>query len=148
MEISTLKLVEQRVHEYYWQYDWNCASTTLRILAGDFGVELHEQVLDAALGMHGAGGYGTQCGLVEGALMFIGVIGKTRGLSNEKVIQACYAFAQQFENRFGSLLCRELRPQGFHPDNPPHLCEGLTREAIEFDIVYITDLIKEKIGLT
>jgi C_GCAxxG_C_C family probable redox protein len=147
LEYDALKLVEQRVHEYYWQYDWNCASTTLRILAEDFGVELHEQVLDAALGMHGAGGYRAQCGLVEGALMFIGVIGKARGLSNEAVEQACYAFAQQFENRFGSLLCRELRPQGFHPDNPPHLCEGLTRDAIEFDIVYITDLIKEKIGL-
>jgi undecaprenyl diphosphate synthase len=39
--------------------------------------------------MHGAGGYRAQCGLVEGALMFIGVIGKARGLSNEAVVQAC-----------------------------------------------------------
>jgi C_GCAxxG_C_C family probable redox protein len=139
LEISTLKLVEQRVHEYYWQYDWNCASTTLRILAGDFGIELHEQVLDAAIGMHGAGGYRAQCGLVEGALMFIGVIGKARGLSNEAVVQACYAFAQRFENRFGSLLCRELRPQGFHPDNPPHLCEGLSCDAVLFDIAFVED---------
>jgi hypothetical protein len=104
LEISALKLVDQRVHAYYWQYDWNCASTTLRILADDFGVDLHEQ--------------------------------------------ACYAFAQQFENKFGSLLCRELRPQGFYPDNPPHLCKGLTRKAIEFGIVYVTDLVEETIGLT
>jgi len=31
------------------------------------------QLLDAAVGMHGAGKYGAQCGLVEGSLMFIGL---------------------------------------------------------------------------
>ena len=138
--MRTEQLVKARVHDYYWTHDWNCATTTLRILAEVFGLDLCEHVLDAALGMHGGGGYRAQCGLVEGGLMFLGLIGKQRGLSDEQVVRACYDYAQQFEARFGSLLCRELRPEGFRPDNPPHLCEPLTCDAIQFDIAFVSRL--------
>ncbi|MGD9028315.1 MAG: C-GCAxxG-C-C family protein [Anaerolineae bacterium] len=130
-------LVHSRVHEYYWAYDWNCAVTTLRVLAEVFGVTLSDQLLDAALGMHGAGGHRAQCGLVEGALMFPGVLGKASGVADDAIVQACYEYAECFELRFGSLLCRELRPEGFNPRNPPHLCEELTRDAILFDTSFI-----------
>jgi hypothetical protein len=65
-------LVRERVHTYYWRNDINCAITTLKILSERFGIELSAQVIDSALGMHGAGEYGAQCGLVEGVLMFKG----------------------------------------------------------------------------
>jgi hypothetical protein len=135
-------LVRDRVHEYYWACDWKCAVTTLRVLAEVFGLPLSDQVLDAALGMHGAGGYRAQCGLVEGALMFVGVVAKAEGLSDDVIVQACYNYAEQFELRFGSLLCRELRPEGFKPDNPPHLCEELTRDAVLFDVSFVSDLLE------
>jgi cyclic pyranopterin phosphate synthase len=133
------QFVHDRVHHAYWDHDWNCAVTTLRILAEVFDVTLEPQVLDAALGMHGAGGYRGQCGLVEGALMLIGALGKVHGLEDDAVVELCYNFAQAFESRFGSLLCRELRPEGFSPDNPPHLCEDLTRKAILFDIGFMIE---------
>jgi len=133
-------IVHHRVHEYYHVQDWNCAVTTLRILAEVFDVDLSPQVLDAALGMYGAGGYRAQCGLVEGALMAIGIIGKTRDLADDTIVSACYEFAEQFEGRFGSLTCRELRPEGFSTDNPPHLCEPLTCEAVLFDIAFVSEL--------
>jgi len=52
MDIS--ELVRERVHEYYWSHDWNCAVTTLRILAEVLQFRLDWQVLDAGVGMHGA----------------------------------------------------------------------------------------------
>ena len=136
--MRTTAFVQEHVHESYWERDINCASTTLEALSHWFSVPLHEQVFDAALGMHGAGGYRAQCGLVEGALMFLGLVGRARGLDDDSVIAACCRFAQQFEGRFGSLSCRVLRPQGFAPDNPPHLCEGLTGDAILFDIAFVS----------
>jgi hypothetical protein len=139
--VDTATLVLERVHEYYWRYDWNCAVTTLRVLAEVFEVPLTDQVTAAAVGMHGAGGYRAQCGLVEGALMFLGIIGQANGHPEKATIQACWDYAQQFEIRFGSLLCRELRPEGFGPDNPPHLCEALTRDAVSFDIQFVSDLL-------
>ena len=132
-------LVRQRVHHAYWDHDWTCAVTTLSILGEVFDVAIAEQVLNAAVGMHGAGGYRAQCGLVEGALMFTGILGRVRGHTDDTVAEACYSFAEAFEDRFGSLLCRELRPEGFKPDNPPHLCEDLTRRAVLFAIAFITE---------
>lgn len=137
------RLVKHRVHHAYWVHDWNCAVTTLRILSEVLRVPLERQTLNAALGMHGAGGYRAQCGLVEGALMLIGILGKARHWSDDEVVEACYAYAEAFEDRFGSLVCRALRPEGFSPDNPPHLCEDLTRRAILFDIEFLTERLED-----
>ena len=135
------EFVKKRVEKYYWDKDLNCAVTTLKILSEKFDIELSAQVLDAALGMHGAGEYGAQCGLVEGMLMFIGIIGRFKSFSDDDIVSCCKDFAHQFENRFKSLLCRILRPEGFNPENLPHICEGLTCEAICFDIDFITDFL-------
>lgn len=133
--------VRQRVRAYYWDQNLNCATATLKILSERFGVDLRDQVIDAALGMHGAGGYRAQCGLVEGALMFVGIIGRARGLSDAGTVAACREYARQFEARFGSLSCSVLRPRGFRPDDPPHLCEPLTCEAIVSDVEFIDGLL-------
>ena len=133
--------VTARVRQYYHYDDHNCAVTTLQILAEKFSVNLHDQVLDAALGMHGAGGFQAQCGLVEGALLFMGIYGRTQNIADEQIITWCKQFASDFEKNFASLQCRELRPEGFTPDNPPHLCEKLTCRANEFAIAFIAERI-------
>lgn len=126
--------VRSRVARYYWRDDVNCATAALNILAEHFDFPLSEQVIDAAVGMHGAGEYGAQCGLVEGALMFLGIMGRSQGVPDPAIVSACRAFAEGFEKRFRSLSCAVLRPQGFTPGNPPHLCENLTCAAIGFSI--------------
>jgi hypothetical protein len=34
-----------------------------------------------------------------------------------------------------------LRPQGFQDDNPPHLCEPLTCQAVEFSLTFVRNLL-------
>jgi hypothetical protein len=138
--------VQDRVRDAYWHKEQNCAVATLGILSEWFGIQLHSQVMDSAVGMHGAGGCRAQCGLVEGALMFLGILGKAHGLADDQVVQNCREYAGEFEVRFGSLSCRLLRPEGFHPDQPPHLCEGLTCDAIAFDIEFVSGLPQEPTG--
>ena len=58
--------ITERVHDYYWKDNINCATTTLMILAELFRIDCGSQVLDSAIGMHGAAEYGAQCGLAEG----------------------------------------------------------------------------------
>jgi C_GCAxxG_C_C family probable redox protein len=125
------------VKQYYWQDDLNCATTSLRILSEIFSIDLEQQLLDAAVGMHGAGEYGAQCGLVEGALMFLGIYGRKNRMSDTAIVQHCRQFAKLFEEQFTSLLCSHLREEGFHPDNPPHLCEPLTCRAVKFSVDYL-----------
>ena len=122
----------QRVHDLYWNHDWNCARTMLACLGEKFGIPMAEQCFHAAVGMHGAGRFRAQCGLVEGALMFIGIAAVAAGKTDKDIESLCFRFAEAFTNRFGSLLCRDLRPGGFRPSDPPHACEALTVEAVDF----------------
>ena len=138
--MKTEEFVKTRVSKYYWQDDVNCATTILKILSEVFDVKLNKQVIDAAIGMHGAGKYGAQCGLVEGTLMFLGIFGRENNIPDNIIVDSCREFANQFENKFKSLQCSILRPEGFHPDNPPHLCEPLTCKAVEFSINFISAL--------
>ncbi len=144
---QTTDVIQSRVHQYYWKDNLNCATVVLKNLSETFGISLNQQVLDAAIGMHGAGGFRAQCGLVEGTLLFIGIFGKTRNISDQKIVELCRLFAQAFEHEFASLLCRELRPEGFTVDNPPHLCEQLTIRANLFSISFIrTRLLSELVN--
>jgi hypothetical protein len=135
--MQTEEYLKQKVSDCYWKEDVNCATTMLHILSELHAITLEQQLLNAAIGMHGAGGFGAQCGLVEGALLFIGILGKEKNLPTETIIDLCYCFAQEFEKNFSSLSCRNLRPEGFAPDNPPHLCENLTVKAVIFAAEYI-----------
>jgi len=136
--------ITSRVQDYYWNHDLNCATTTLKILAEIFEVNLSEQIINAAIGMHGAGQYGAQCGLVEGMLMFLGIIGREQQIPDATIVDKCREFAQQFENEFQSLSCKKLRPEGFSEDNPPHLCEKLTCNAIEFNRNFVIRFLQKQ----
>ena len=131
--------IKDNVKQYYWEEDVNCATTTLKILAKHFGITLDEQIIDCAIGMHGAGEYGAQCGLVEGVLMFLGIYGRKKGVNKDDIVLYCNEFARQFETVFKSLQCSTLRPEGFHIDNAPHLCEPLTRDSVKFSIDFISN---------
>ena len=129
--------IKDRVHQLYWEDDINCARTTLICLSELFGVTLEKQTITSAIGLHGAGGFRAQCGLVEGGLMFIAIYCETKGKAEEEITSLCYEYAKAFEQKFGSLRCYNLRPNGFTPDDPPHLCENLTCEAVEFAYYFI-----------
>jgi C_GCAxxG_C_C family probable redox protein len=134
------EFIKTNVKEYYWQEDVNCATTTLKVLSKYYEIKLDEQIIDSAIGMHGAGEYGAQCGLVEGVLMFLGIYCRKKGVPKDEIILYCNEFAKQFEKNNSSLQCSVLRPEGFHPDNPAHLCESLTCNTIKFSIEYISKL--------
>ena len=127
--------IRREVHRLYWEHDENCARTTLRILSGLTGIVIEEQTLAAASGLHGAGGYGAQCGLVEGALMFLGIVASLEGY--EDIPGLCRKFASLFESSFGSLRCSELRPGGFSPSDPPHRCAELTGGSIIYALRFL-----------
>jgi len=137
-----MNTVEKEVAHYFHELDYNCARTVLLILARHFSITLDKQIFAAATGMHGAGGYRAQCGLVEGTLMFIGLLGAERKVDEEAVISSCHDFGQAYENEFSSLLCSTLRPGGFNNDDPPHLCEPLTCKSTLFAIQFLKKTIQ------
>lgn len=134
--------IRNRVHELYWNDDINCARTVLVCLSELFETAVEPQTIRSAVGLHGAGGYRAQCGLVEGTLMFLGIYLHVMGKTEDEVVTACYNFASAFEKAFGSLRCSELHPAGFSENDPPHMCEKLTCKGIEFAYQYILEVVK------
>ena len=132
-----IEYISKRVHELYWDKDMNCARTSIICLSELFEITIEPQTVWSAIGLHGAGGYRAQCGLVEGTLMFIGIYLHILGKTEAEIVSDCYNFASAFEKRFGSLRCLELRPTGFSENDPPHMCENLTCSAIEFAYQYL-----------
>lgn len=135
--------ITKRVHKLYWEEDINCARTSLICLSELFEIDIEQQTIWSAVGLHGAGGYRAQCGLVEGALMFIGIYFHMLGRSEEEIVSACFDLASAFEKKFGSLRCLELRPTGFSKNDPPHMCEDLTCRAIGSAYQYILGIAKQ-----
>lgn len=129
--------IKNRVHELYWENDMNCARTMLVCLSELFKTPLEKQLMYAAVGLHGAGGYRAQCGLVEGALLFIGIYYNSLGKTEQETVSACFDYAAAFEKNFGSLKCFDLRPTGFSQNDPPHMCENITSDAVEFTYRHI-----------
>ncbi len=140
-----MEFVKERVHSLYWERDLNCASTTLQVMSEYFDLAIESQVIDSAIGMHGAGGYQAQCGIVEGTLMFIGILGRAKSIPDPEIVSFCKKFAENFENKFTSLGCNILRPDGFKPENPAHLCETLTVTGIIHSITLISNCLLKKI---
>ena len=130
--MNTQDRVAALVRHYYWDRDLNCARTTLRCLESMLQNPLHPQIYTAVVGCHGAGGTGGQCGLVEGGLLLIGLHGAELGKDEGEIVDLCARFATQFTERFTSIACKDLRPGGIHPNDPPHLCESLTVDGICF----------------
>ncbi len=132
--------INEKVHELYWDRNMNCARTALICLGEIFGIEYDAQILPSAVGLHGAGGFRAQCGLVEGSLMFFGIYYSQLGKSEAEIASICYEFAETFTHQFGSLACRDLRPGGFTENDTPHICEKITCEAIAFTSEFIKKL--------
>lgn len=132
-----MNYIKERVHQLYWNNDINCARTMLICLSELFEITLEKQTITAAIGLHGAGGFRAQCGLVEGGLMFIGIYYELQGKTEEEIASLCFEYAKAFERKFGSLRCYDLRPNGFTPNDPPHMCEKLTCDAIDFAYHFI-----------
>ena len=138
-----MTFINDRITEYFVKGDHNCAVSTLLILSEKYELPVSQQVLDAATGMNGAGRSQAQCGLVEGTLMFLGIWGRKHDLSQDEIVNICYEYAAGFINKFGSLSCRELRPEGFKPENPPHLCKELAHNSVQYGISFIKKTEKD-----
>ncbi|MBN2392454.1 MAG: C-GCAxxG-C-C family protein [Anaerolineae bacterium] len=102
--------VQQSVSTYFVTGENNCAMTVLRVLAEVFETSVAQPVIDAAQCMPGAGGIDHLCGLISGALMFVGVWGGQQGLHRQTLRPLTSSFSQAVTERFGSLMCSDLRP--------------------------------------
>ncbi|MEE9442834.1 MAG: C-GCAxxG-C-C family protein [candidate division Zixibacteria bacterium] len=137
--MTVKNIIAERVHHLFWDKDWPCVPAVLTIYKEIFKADINDDVIAASRGLNGGGQYGAQCGLLEANLMFIALLGKERDYTQEQINELCAEFSGCFEKKFKSLLCREIRPEGFVPENPPHLCETRTVDSMLFALEFYGD---------
>jgi C_GCAxxG_C_C family probable redox protein len=108
-----------------FQQGFNCAQAVCAAYAPSLGLS-REQALKIAAGFGGGlGRHGEVCGAVTGAIMVIGLKAGTieahDAAAKEKAYALTHQLIEQFKDRHGSILCRELL--GCDIDQP----EGLQR---------------------
>jgi len=131
------KFIDEKIKLYHHEQKNNCAQTTLKILSEIFNIPVSKQVIDSACGLNGGGRYGAQCGLLEGALMFIGIKAGQDAKDKKYSNKSCYTYTENFNKKFQSLLCSDLRPEGFGKDVPFDKCEKLFKETLNAVIEHI-----------
>ena len=122
-----------------------CSQAVLSVYGEEFGL-CRETALKIACGFGGGMGRMAQaCGVVTGAFMVLGLKYGNVNASDKQIKEKTYGlvreFARKFEERNGSIICKELLgcdisgPEGLKSAKENGLfasvCPGLVRDAVE-----------------
>ncbi len=107
-------MLKEKTHDYYEDKDYNCAEAIIRAANDVYELGINE----AGLKSYGCFGAGMQCGNICGAISAaMGAISakevKTIAHECETLAPACRKMMKEFQNKFGSNLCKEVRAKQF-----------------------------------
>lgn len=119
---------------------YNCAQAVACAFAEEAGID-KETLFRACEGFGlGMGGMGCTCGAVSGAVMLAGFMNSDGALKAPQTKADTYRLskeiARRFEDRNGSLVCRELK--GIETGTPLRSCPGCIEDAVEI----VQDVLK------
>ncbi|HBB02638.1 MAG: hypothetical protein US89_C0005G0051 [Candidatus Peregrinibacteria bacterium GW2011_GWF2_38_29] len=114
--------------------DYNCGETVFRVLLKELGIKESKELLKASSFMNGGGRAGAQCGILDAGLMVLSLMyGRdTYKKSREPLQGLAYKLTKEFEKKYKSFLCRDIRPEGFSHIQPEDICNKRIIEGIEF----------------
>ena len=134
----------QTIKEIFCLKQLNCATTTVIIMSKHFSTKIQSQVIDSLVGLPNGAEQKSLCGLVSGTLIFIGIYGKIKKLKRDQIKNICKKFSSEFIGKFGSIDCKDLKPEKISPEQTC-ICKELAYKAIDFSIDFIEKSIKDVI---
>ena len=110
-------MLKDLYEKYYYNMNYNCAETIIRAGNEYYDLRLHDRDM-IAFGGFGAGiQTGNTCGAILSAVSVLSmkyIEEKAHESKDIKPITA--ALIREFNNRYGSVLCKDIKPQSFNPD--------------------------------
>lgn len=114
---------------YYFTGNYNCAETIIRAANDYYALGLNERDMIMVAG-YGAGMQtGNTCGAILSSIAVLSmkyVDGKAH--ESKDIKPATVLLTRKFKERFGSLLCKDIKPQFFSPENR---CKNTVHAACE-----------------
>jgi len=134
--------VDKQVHENFWEKDLNCSTNILMLLAEIKSIKLDKQVIHSVAGMDGLNPLKVPCGLLSGALMFLGIFGREKNIPNSQLSRHYYEYSKYFQRKFGDTSCKNLNSKKESLGLLPFSCENLTKDVVIFTIDFIDKHLK------
>lgn len=109
-------MLKDNIGKYYFEGNYNCAETLIRTANDYYDLGLHDRDM-ISYGVFGAGiQTGNTCGAVISAAAVLSmkyVEKKAHESSDIKPVTT--RLMQEFNKKYGSVLCRDIKPQSFDP---------------------------------
>ena len=126
----------------YFGGNYNCAETVLRAANAYYGLELHEHDMR----MVGAYGAGMQCGSTCGAVLAAVAVLSMKYVENKahesaEIRPVVQKLMRKFNEKYGSILCKDIKPQSFKPE---YRCKMTVLTACEILEETIDEFEKER----
>ncbi|MBT5420999.1 MAG: C_GCAxxG_C_C family protein [Candidatus Cloacimonetes bacterium] len=124
--------------------EYNCAQSVLTVFAEDLGLKEDNSIKIALAFGGGLAGNKNICGALTGAMMVFGMkcgISENDELQKEKVYSLTNSLFDEFKNKNGTLLCRELLENDtITGDEKKELCTNFVKEVVERAEALISDI--------
>lgn len=131
--------------KFYYDENYNCAETMIRAGNEYYSLGIHDRDMIAFAG-YGAGiQSGNTCGAILSAVAILSMkYVEKKAHESADIRPVTNALIREFNNRYGSVLCRDIKPQSFSPE---FRCKNTIETACDILEKVISEY-SQKIGST
>ena len=110
------KMFKDIVDKYYYAQDYNCAEIMIHAANEYYDLKLHDRDMIMLAGFGGGMQTGNTCGAILAAISILSMkyVGQ-RAHDSKDIRPVTTALIREFNTRYGSLLCKDIKPQLFDP---------------------------------
>lgn len=110
-------MLKDLYEKYYYDMNYNCAETIIRAGNEYYDLGLHDRDMIAVAGFGAGIQTGNTCGAILSAVSILSMKYVERNAHASKDIKpVTTALIKEFNKRFGSILCMDIKPQLFKPE--------------------------------
>ena len=102
--------------KYYYDQNYNCAETMIRAANEYYDLKLHDRDMIMLGGYGGGIQTGNTCGAILAAVSVLSMryVGQ-KAHESKDIKPVTTALIREFNKKYGSVLCKDIKPQSFVP---------------------------------
>ena len=142
-------MLKDLFEKYYYDMNYNCAETMIRAGNEYYDLGLHDRDM-IAFGGFGAGiQTGNTCGALLSAVSILSMkYVEKKAHESTDIKPVTTELIRAFNNKYGSVLCRDIKPQSFKPDvrckaTMEAACDILEQVITDYDVLKDTGVNKD-----
>lgn len=122
-------MLKDLLDNYYFDQNYNCAETIIRAGNAYYDLGLHDRdmIMTAAYG--GGIQTGNTCGAVLSAAAVLSMkYVEAKAHDSQDIRPVVQGLIRRFKEKYASVLCKDIKPQSFHPE---YRCRETIRTACD-----------------